>query len=229
MIVELMMAASIGFQEPLPPAADPAQTPPPVSNPAPPTPPQPPLADVIPAAPPAPPQGATPSAVIAPRGQVRRAAPTPLAPSAPPVPGQHGPGRMATPTPPGTWHPPAQGAYSYGTPGAAVGSLSGAHFYTWGRTAPDPKEAELDRKTRELAGNFMKEQDPQKKGTLKTSLQQIVAEQFQIRQQRRIEDLKRLEDEVKRLRDAMDKREKSKDAIIAKRIAELTGDDDLGF
>ena len=38
-----------------------------------------------------------------------------------------------------------------------------------------------------------------------------------------------LEDEVKKLRDAVDKREKSKDAIIAKRVAELTGDDDLGF
>jgi len=117
-----------------------------------------------------------------------------------------------------------QGTYSW-APAAGMGGNVYGHFYR----AMDPKESELDRKAREMAGNLQREQNPQKKAEMKTALTTLISEQFLIRQQRRGDEIKRLEDELKRLRDANDKREKSKDAIIARRVAELTGEDDLGF
>jgi membrane carboxypeptidase/penicillin-binding protein PbpC len=132
-------------------------------------------------------------------------------------------GRASTPAQGGPgWVGPADVARA----NSIYGTAAAGHFLA---RVMDPKEAELDRKARELAGNMHREQDAAKKATLKIELHTVVAQQFQMRQQRRMEDLTRLEDEVKKLRDAMEKREKSKDAIISKRVSELTGEDDIGF
>jgi hypothetical protein len=120
------------------------------------------------------------------------------------------------------------GPPGWGMPGEAMRTYGGvASVYAPRRM--DPKEAEFENKSRELAGSLQREQDPAKKATIKVELQTAVAQQFQMRQQRRMEELTRLEEEVKKLRDAMEKREKGKDAIIAKRVAELTGEEDIGF
>ncbi len=57
-----------------------------------------------------------------------------------------------------------------------------------------------------------------------------MTQQFEARQQRRKLELTRLEDELKRLREAADRREKNKPQIIEKRVSELLGEEaDAGF
>jgi hypothetical protein len=233
MIIELMLAACFGQQPPTP-ATPPADQVPPVSEPAStPTPPPAPSANIPALAPP-------PVADVAPRPRTpmpprgaRAAQAVPAAPSMPMTPGGVPHGQHAAPG-----GPPGRGGFGGDVyaPGHAMQGGRGqgmamdvAAVYGMARRPVDPKEAELDRQAREAAGNMQREQDPAKKAQIKASLQALVAEQFQIRQQRRAAEMKRLEDEVMKLRDALDKREKSKDAIIARRIAELTGEDDLGF
>ena len=67
------------------------------------------------------------------------------------------------------------------------------------------QEAELDRETRQLAGEYR--QAPQdKQDEVKKKLQETVAKHFEVRQQRRTMELKRLESELTRLRDSIEKR-----------------------
>jgi hypothetical protein len=234
MFVELLLSSCFVGQDPLP-----VETPAPAAQPpviAPSTPLQPPGTTP---APPTPPGGVLPPAdgpALAP-GVPGRTPTPPRRTRGAGVPGE-APGARGAPM---AAFPPGQGGFSGRVSTPAMPSQSGpigwtqrggelATVYGYGGfRAVDPKEAELDRSARELAGNWQREQDPAKKAQLKASLQNAVAQQFQIRQQRRTEELTRLEQEVKKLRDAMEKREKAKDAIIGRRIAELTGDDDLGF
>ena len=49
----------------------------------------------------------------------------------------------------------------------------------------------------------------------------LVGKQFDVRQQRRNLELKRLEDELQRMRDIVDRREKTRKEIIQKRVTEV--------
>jgi hypothetical protein len=220
MIVELLLASCLGQQAPPTQPPPPADQAPPVSTPAPV---QPPIADV-PGVPASPPVDAAPrTRPTAPRA-ARTAQGAPMAPAVLPPPGQNAPGDDFRRGPRGFGGDVYGRGMQSGAPAMAMEAI-----YGYSRRAVDPKDAELDRKARETAGALQREQDPAKKAQIKASLQAMVAEQFQVRQQRRAEEMKRLEDEVKKLRDALEKRERAKDAIIARRVAELTGEDDLGF
>lgn len=233
-MIELMLAGCLGQQPLPPPTPTPADQVPPVSEPAPnPTPPSPPTANIPAIAPPPAADAAPRPRTPAPPRGARVAPAVPAAPSMLMTPGEIPHGQHA---PPGG--PPGRGGFGgdiYAPGRAMQGGRGGgmpmdvAAVYGMARRPVDPKEAELDRQAREAAGNMQREQDPAKKAQIKASLQALVAEQFQVRQQRRAAEMKRLEDEVMKLREALEKREKSKDAIIARRIAELTGEDDLGF
>lgn len=88
---------------------------------------------------------------------------------------------------------------------------------------------DLDQQTRELADRLRgaKKDDREK---IRGELTEVVNKHFDIRQQRRELQIKRMEDELKKLREAMTKRNEAKDQIIKKRLAELVGnEDDLGF
>ncbi len=90
-------------------------------------------------------------------------------------------------------------------------------------------EFDLDQQTQELADKLRnaKGEDREK---IKTEISVVVTKHFDIRQQRRELQIKRMEDELKKLREAMTKRNESKEQIIKKRLAELVGnEDDLGF
>jgi hypothetical protein len=90
------------------------------------------------------------------------------------------------------------------------------------------KEADLSKKTTELVSS-LKGAAADKKTELRTQLIAAVEEHFAIRQAQREHQLKRIEDEVKKLREAIEKRNTSKKEIIERRIAELTGEDTIGF
>jgi hypothetical protein len=90
------------------------------------------------------------------------------------------------------------------------------------------KEAELAKKTAELVAG-VKAAAADKKAEIRTQLLAVVEEHFSLRQSQRELQLKRIEEEVKKLRDAIEKRNTSKKEIIERRIAELTGEDTIGF
>jgi len=65
---------------------------------------------------------------------------------------------------------------------------------------------------------------------LRADLAVVVNKHFDVRQQRRELSLKRMEEELKRLREAMESRAKGRDEIVQKRLTELVGaDKDLEF
>jgi hypothetical protein len=90
-------------------------------------------------------------------------------------------------------------------------------------------DADLDRKSRELALEYRRAPEEQR-AKIKQLLEQVVGQHFEVRQQRRSLELKRLEDELKNLRERMDRRAKARKEIVGKRVAELLGvDDELHF
>ena len=90
-------------------------------------------------------------------------------------------------------------------------------------------ENDLDRRM-QVAARAYREASKDQRAKLKEDLTKLVTEQFEARQQRRKLELTRLEDELKRLRDAADRREKNKPQIIEKRVSELSGEEaDAGF
>jgi hypothetical protein len=58
---------------------------------------------------------------------------------------------------------------------------------------------------------------------LRAALKDVVIKHFEVRQKRRELALQRMEDEIKRLRDAIQARNEAREDIVNKRITELTG------
>ena len=90
------------------------------------------------------------------------------------------------------------------------------------------KDHALERRTRELSVQYRqapKEQRP----SIRKELTEAVDAHFEVRQERRSLELKRLEEELNRLRSAIERRSKAKKDISSRRIAELLGEDDMNF
>lgn len=88
---------------------------------------------------------------------------------------------------------------------------------------------DLEEQTQELAEQLRsaKKEDKEK---LRAQITEVISKHFDVRQSRRDLQIKRMEDELKKLREAMTKRNDSRDQIIKRRLAELAGsEDDLGF
>ena len=102
------------------------------------------------------------------------------------------------------------------------------------RTDPELYEAErqdmeLERKTFELVGQF-RQARPEERETLKTAIQETVVKHFEVRQRKRQLQLARLERELKRMREEIQRRDEAKDQIVGRRLKELIGEPgDLDF
>jgi hypothetical protein len=107
------------------------------------------------------------------------------------------------------------------------------------RQDPDlVKEAELDRKIQELCGAYRNSPAelrdsasasgpvPPSREDLKKQIDKLVTELFDLRQERRQKELKRFEEQIKRLRETIEKREKAKADIIERHVKELLGQDE---
>ncbi len=91
------------------------------------------------------------------------------------------------------------------------------------------EDNELDRRTHEL-GMQCRQAPPEQRERMQRELREVVNKQFEIRQQRRTLELKRIEGELQRLRETIERRAKNREQIIERRVGELTGrEDDLGF
>ena len=90
-------------------------------------------------------------------------------------------------------------------------------------------DQELDHQTRELAMQW-RQASTEQRTDLKKALQQLVGKQFEVRQQRRALELKRLDTELQRLREAIDRRNAARDKIVDQRVSDLLGvEGDLSF
>ncbi len=89
-------------------------------------------------------------------------------------------------------------------------------------------DVELDRQSRDLAERFRGASKDEQDG-IKKKLSEIVTKQFESRQERRTLELKHLEDEIKRIRESIDKRNQGKEQIVDRRVSELLGQDDNSF
>jgi hypothetical protein len=87
------------------------------------------------------------------------------------------------------------------------------------------QDRKLGRQSQELAVQHQKA-SAQERGKIKERLEKLLNEHFDVRQQRRALELKRLDEELKRLHKAMDARAKARKTVIAKRLAELLGQED---
>jgi hypothetical protein len=90
-------------------------------------------------------------------------------------------------------------------------------------------DMQLERQSGALAEAFRRAA-PDDRAKIKTELTSIVNKHFDVRQKRRELQMKRLETELQRLREAIAKRNESREAIVAERISQLAGETkDLEF
>lgn len=86
-------------------------------------------------------------------------------------------------------------------------------------------DRDLERQTRDQAEQYRRA-DKDEQAKIKAKLTEIVDKHFAVRQQLRSLEVKRLEQQVKQLRERIDQREKDRKDIVVKRITELIGTDD---
>jgi hypothetical protein len=83
-------------------------------------------------------------------------------------------------------------------------------------------DAELDHQARELAREC-RQALTDERAELKKQLQELVNKQFEVRQQRRTLELKRLDTEMQRNREAIEARTKAREKIVSQRVSDLLG------
>jgi hypothetical protein len=135
------------------------------------------------------------------------------------------PGRPGPPGPPGPHDPnrgphfPPPGGAGYGPPHGDLSRLEEDDPEMYALVVEDQK---LERETQELA-HAIRQAKAEDREKLKTELGVKVNQHFDCRQKRRELSLKRMEEELARLRDAIRARNETRDDVIKKRLAELVG------
>ena len=88
---------------------------------------------------------------------------------------------------------------------------------------------DMERQTRELAMQYRRAPS-QQRAAIRKQLDELVNSHFEVRQQRRLLELKRLEEELKRLHEDIDRRNEARQVLVGKRVSQLLGEDnDLDF
>lgn len=90
------------------------------------------------------------------------------------------------------------------------------------------EDDDLERQTFDLGMRYRRAPS-EERAKIKQQLIEVAGKQFEVRQQRRLLELKRLEEEIKRLRGNIELRNEARDKLIDKRILEVIGDDDISF
>ena len=90
-------------------------------------------------------------------------------------------------------------------------------------------DVELEQKTIQLAHRYRMARQEEKE-ELKTELSEVVNKHFEVRQEKRELQLKRMEESLENLRQAIKKRTDARDEIVNKRLGDLMGErGDLEF
>jgi hypothetical protein len=91
------------------------------------------------------------------------------------------------------------------------------------------QDQDLERATFDLSHRYRQTMKTEDREKVKTELRTLVEKHFQVRQLRRELELKRLEQQLERMKDSVAKRLAEKDPIIDERVKQLTDDGDSGF
>jgi hypothetical protein len=85
------------------------------------------------------------------------------------------------------------------------------------------KDRTLEQQTLQLAEQYRRA-PAEERAEIAKQLDKVVNQHFEVRQERRLLELKRMETEIDRLRKTIERRKEARDTIIKKRMAELTGE-----
>jgi phage-related minor tail protein len=118
---------------------------------------------------------------------------------------------------PGAGRGPA--LYGGGLMGAGIGPLNKADRAMY---ELQQKDMELERQSRALAMEYA-HGPKENREKLKEEIIALVNKQFDVRQHRRTLELKRLEEELKHLRDMLERRTKARKELVEKRVSDLVG------
>jgi hypothetical protein len=83
------------------------------------------------------------------------------------------------------------------------------------------EDAELDQRAHEIAKRYLETDVEQEKSEMETQLRELTERHFDLRQKRRESQVTRLLDELKRVREAIQKRRQARTQIIERRISTL--------
>jgi hypothetical protein len=153
----------------------------------------------------------------------------PTAPPPPPAvtPGGHG-GYIisdakieAVPVPVPPLPPAPPGAATLYAPGQRDWKAS---YYTMAIAPMNAEEANLAREAEELGRKLGDAKGDADRSKVRTQLSEVLGRQFDLRQKRHQDEIKALEDKVKKLRDLVDKRQENRRDIIAKRLDQIQSD-----
>jgi hypothetical protein len=91
-------------------------------------------------------------------------------------------------------------------------------------------DAKLEGEVRSAVGQYHAAEKEADRNKLRAQLTDLLEKQFAARQERRKLELASLEARVKKLREALEKRESAKQTIVERRLGDLLGDEDgLGW
>jgi hypothetical protein len=88
----------------------------------------------------------------------------------------------------------------------------------------ESKIRDLERQSHELGESYRKAQDEATRKTVRSNLANVLTQLFDLREMNRQEEVKRLEAELKRLKDTLAQRQQNRANIIERRIQQLTGE-----
>ena len=100
-------------------------------------------------------------------------------------------------------------------------SRNDSFFFAPGRT---PEEARLAHESEGLAKKLGEVKSDPDRAKIKEELSQVLAKQFDLRQKRHLDEIKALEDKVKKLKELVDKRQENRREIVSKRLEQILSD-----
>jgi hypothetical protein len=96
--------------------------------------------------------------------------------------------------------------------------------------ALNEQEQKIDQDVQRIVVQYKPAADKETRAKLKKQLEDLTSQQFDVRQQSRELEIKRLETELTRIRESIQKRTENRDQIIKRRVAQLVHEeDDLEF
>jgi len=86
------------------------------------------------------------------------------------------------------------------------------------------KIRDLERQSRELSESHRQTPDEAARKTMRANLSNVIAQLFDLREMNRQDEVKRMEADLKRLKETLEQRQKNRVNIIERRIQQLTGE-----
>lgn len=118
-----------------------------------------------------------------------------------------------------------------GTPPDLFGQTSAYTVTFAGREEVDPAvakarqvERKLQQQTREFVAQYANTEDEDARQKIKSSIADLLTQQFELQKEVRENELTRLEEKVKKLRELLNKRSEMRDEIVQRRVEQLVID-----